>query len=213
MEKSRILNRYQPLAGRFGFGFLKPRSRVEFLTERRAPSFRRRAQRLVLAASVGLLLELPQVVLAMTPAFSVDVDATTRALAVTVRFDSVPSGFAWGQLEASGVLDELVGVLPSSDVDEHGRPLKNADAILIHLARVSAGVYRGETALPHGGMWAVVAWPLVKGFDPATPTQVVSVREGRPVAIWVGAAMLFAATLLAFVRTMTHPTENQNRTE
>ncbi len=139
---------------------------------------RLRRRPLVLALATALtLVAMP--VGAATPAFEFDINMSSSSIEVTVDFEPVPPGFAWGSFEASGVPEELVGLFPASDVDDRGRPLPEAEPLLLSLKRVDWGVYRDSIDVDDGE-WAVVAWPLIDGFDPddhpgAARTEIVLV--------------------------------------
>lgn len=93
------------------------------------------------------------------PEFEWAIEGHSDSVEVTVTFEPVPSGFAWASLEASGLLDQLVGVVQSEEVDPDGRPVPGADAMTFDLQRIETGVY-GATIDTGPGEWAVVAWPL-----------------------------------------------------
>lgn len=107
---------------------------------------------------VSLLVGLPALAAGM-PAFEWAIEGHSDSVEVTVTFEPVPSGFAWPALEASGLLDRLVGVVQSDEVDPDGRPVPGANAITFDLQRIETGVY-GATINTGPGEWAVVAWPL-----------------------------------------------------
>lgn len=135
---------------------------------------------------------------AATPAFEFDIDVNGSSIEVTVDFEAVPPGFAWGSFEASGVPEELVGLFPAEDVDDRGRPLPGADPILLSLERIEEGIYQDAVGVQEG-QWAVVAWPLVADFDPeAHPgtarTAVVTVG-GPPAWVWLGVGVLAASAV------------------
>lgn len=140
---------------------------------------------------------------AASPAFEFDIDVTGSRVQVTVDFEPVPVGFAWGSFEASGFLDRLVGLFPADVVDDRGRPVTDTEAIPVSLERREEGIYQGSVLVPEG-RWAVVAWPSVPDFDPqaspgAARTAFVEVG-GPPAWVWLGVGA-FAALLVAVAGT------------
>ncbi|HEX9643660.1 MAG TPA: hypothetical protein VGC11_06655 [Acidimicrobiia bacterium] len=153
---------------------------------------------LTLLTSAGLMVITVAPASAATPAFGFDIRVDGPSVRVVVDFEPVPDGFAWSQLEASGVLDELVGLVPRDQVDDRGCPLAEADPVLLSLERIEEGVYADSVTLPDG-RWAVVAWPLVSGFDPdanpgAARTEVVAVRR-QSVWVWLGVGAIAAVVV------------------
>lgn len=138
------------------------------------------------AAVVVVAVDASMVASAATPGFEMGVETDVETLVVTVTFEPVPSGFAWGTMEASGVLDRLVGVLPADQLDEGGRPVGGSVPQLVRLERVSEGVYEGQTVVPHDGEWSVVAWPLSPDLNPQATPVVVVVGAGTPAIVWLG---------------------------
>lgn len=134
-----------------------------------------------------LLASLPA--LAAMPAFEWVVGAQVDAIEVTITFEPVPSGFAWPSLEESGALGELVGAVPSDEVDQAGRPIPGADPILFDLERIETGIY-GATAETGPGKWAVVVWPMTGEFPvpqpgiPETTFVTVTTSPSSPVLPW-----------------------------
>ncbi len=125
------------------------------------------ARRLAVCLAVvglGVVLIGPPAWAAM-PAFEWEVEARTDSIGITVTFEPVSVGFAWRNLEGSGSLGELVGVLPASAVDQQGRPTDTSDLVLADLQRVEIGIYAADVAVGQGE-WAVVAWPMVPDYEP-----------------------------------------------
>lgn len=152
--------------------------------------------------AAGLIFVLVGSASAATPAFEFDIRVDGSTVQVTVDFEPVPIGFAWSQLEASGVPDELVGVYPADQVDDRGRPFPDVVPQLLSLKRVEEGVYTDSLTLTDG-RWAVVAWPLFPDFDPDTSvgaarTEFVTVG-GPPTWVWpaFGAIAAMAVARLA----------------
>ena len=151
--------------------------------------------------TAGLLLVSAGSASAATPGFDFGVRVDGSTIHVTVSFEPVPSGLAWPQMEASGVLDELVGVLPADRVDSEGRPLPDASPRLLTLHRVEEGVYADSVMLSEG-RWAVVAWPLVPNseldsFVGPAGTEYVTVG-GPPAWVWLGAGAVAAIFVVVF---------------
>lgn len=151
--------------------------------------------------TVGLLLVSAGSASAATPGFDFVVRVDGSTVHVTVSFEPVPSGFAWPQMETSGVLDGLVGVLPADEVDGEGRPLPDASPRLLTLQRVEEGVYADSVMLPKG-RWVVVAWPLVpnsdlESFVGLAGTEYVTVG-GQPAWVWLGAGAVAAILVAGF---------------
>lgn len=139
---------------------------------------------------------------AMTPAFDLDIHRVgDYAIRVTARFDSVPQGFNWASLEASGVLSrEMVGLLPTGDVDPYGRPKANVQPIYVSLERVDVGVYMGRVSVEEPGTWAVVPWPNSSLAEPYyASTLYFSTPWRAPIAPWLIAGGVAAATSMLLV--------------
>ena len=136
---------------------------------------------------------------AATPAFEFDIEVNGSSIEVTVDFETLPPGFAWSSFEASGVLEQLIGLFPAEDVDDRGRPLPRAEPILLSLERIEEGTYKDSITVEEG-QWAVVAWPLITDFDSeanpgAARTAVVTVG-GPPAWMWLGLGALAASTVV-----------------
>lgn len=148
------------------------------------------------------LLPMPPISAAV-PAFEIDTEVDGPTIHVTVTFQPVPTGFAWASLEASGVLERLVGLVPAVQIGEDDRPKPDSELVLIPLNRRKEGVYKGAAEVQEG-RWAVVAWPVEPGFgsetNPGSPaTQLVSVG-GPPAWVWLalggaGAAVIAGLSL------------------
>lgn len=153
----------------------------------------------VLTAAAGLMLATPA--LAMTPSFDLDVARVGASnLAITVAFEPTPQGFNWAALEASGVLDHLVGVVSADEVDAEGRPIDASAVRLVSLQPVRVGVY-GAVVAVEPGRTAVVPWPLVAQFwTSGTPaTKYVTVGGTLPWAV-IAAALIGLTSLFVWWR-------------
>jgi hypothetical protein len=137
-------------------------------------AFRRTATCALLIAGLTLLPVTP--IAAVTPGFELAADVDGSTIHVTLTFEPVPNGFAWGSLEASGVLEELAGLVPVDLVDD-GRTRAPAEPVLIPLLRSGERIYTGTAKVP-AGRWAVVAWPLEP--DLGAVAEVVTVRDPHP---------------------------------
>lgn len=144
------------------------------------------------------------------PAYEQVIETSSDTIEITVIFEPVPPGFAWGSLEASGALGELIGVLPADGVDEDGRPFDTTAVVLADLRIVEEGSYSAEVVVGPGE-WAVVPWPLVPNYTqamahPGTPwTEFVSVgldSAWLPVAAVAAGAAVVGLVWLGRRRTL-----------
>jgi hypothetical protein len=175
---------------------------------------RSRRVTLTLLMSVGLISLSLASALAATPAFDFEVGVHGLTIRVVVDFEPVPVGFAWPQLEASGVPEELVGLFPADRVDDRGRPLVDAEPILLSLDRTDVGVYEDSVTLPEG-RWAVVAWPLLPDFDPeanpgAARTEFVTIG-GPPAWVWLGMGAIVGIVVAGLSVGLKTPATGSNR--
>ena len=108
--------------------------------------------------SVGLLVLLAGPAAAKLPGFDMEVETGGNTVVVTVTLPDaefvVPH------------LDGLLAVYPAETLDEQGRPPYNLDGMPVRLPRVDDAVYRGAVTIEEPGMYAVVPFPGMLGFDP-----------------------------------------------
>lgn len=147
---------------------------------------------------------------AAVPEFELDAVAGAETLVITVTFvQEFPEGFR-GPFEGSGVLDTLVGVLPSDEVNAEGRPLPDTNPQLVALHPVGGQVYRGEVPIEREEEWAVIPFPSEPGFVPGTvSTLMIGGSASVPLAYWVVFGVAALAALAVLNRSLGR--RNQNR--